>query len=200
MTLTKEQGEELVHLARRTVDAFVRGDDIGTAESRAGPFLQEERGTFVTLKRLNGELRGCIGFPYPVKQLGEAVVEAAMSAAAYDPRFPRVEARELDALLVEVSALTKPEKVEYRSHKELPKQVRIGVDGLMVSAPGRSGLLLPQVATEYDLSPEEFLTQTCLKAGLRGDAWITDKITVQRFQAEVFTETSPRGKVKRELD
>jgi uncharacterized protein len=200
VTLTKEQGEELVRLARRTVDAFVRGEDIATPEARTEPFLQEERGTFVTLKRLNGELRGCIGFPYPVKRLGEAIVEAAMSAAAYDPRFPRVEPRELDRLLVEVSALTPPEKVEYNSHKDIPKHVRIGVDGLIISAPGRSGLLLPQVATEYNLSPEEFLTQTCLKAGLPADAWITDKIIVQRFQAEVFTETSPRGKVKRELD
>ena len=200
MALTKDQGEEMVRLARTTVDAFVRGEDIGTPRVRTEPFLLEERGTFVTLKRLNGELRGCIGFPYPVKQLGEAIVEAAMSAAAYDPRFPRVEPRELDGLLVEVSALTRPEKVEYASHRDLPKQVRIGVDGLIVSAPGRSGLLLPQVATEYKFSPEDFLTQTCLKAGLPADAWITDKIIVQRFQAEVFTETSPRGKVVRELD
>jgi uncharacterized protein (TIGR00296 family) len=154
----------------------------------------------VTLKRLDGELRGCIGFTQPVMQLGEAVREAAISAAAYDPRFPKVEPRELDGLLVEVSALTKPEKVEYASPTDLPKHVRIGVDGLIVSHSGRSGLLLPQVATEYKLSPEDFLTQTCLKAGLPPDAWLTDQIVLQRFQAEVFSETSPRGKIKRELD
>ena len=158
------------------------------------------RGAFVTLKNRDGSLRGCIGFPYPVKELGEAVVEAAMSAAAYDPRFPRVEPAELDGLLVEVSALTKPEKVECSSPKELPKHVRVGVDGLIVSNSMTSGLLLPQVATEYGLSAEEFLSSTCLKAGLRADSWLTDKIIVQRFQAEVYSETSPRGKVKRELD
>ena len=200
MALTKEQGEELVRLARSTVDAFVRGEDIANPEAWTEPFLREARGTFVTLKELDGELRGCIGFPYPVKQLGEAVVEAAISASAYDPRFPKVEPRELDGLLVEVSALTKPEGVQYGSPKELPKQVRIGVDGLIVSTPRTSGLLLPQVATEYHLSAEDFLSQACLKAGLPADAWLTDKIIVQRFQAEVFSETSPRGKVKRELD
>ncbi len=200
MALTKEQGQELVRLARTTVDAFVRGDDIANPEYWNEPFLRETRGTFVTLKRLDGELRGCIGFPYPVKQLGEAVMEAAMSAAAYDPRFPKVEPRELDGLLVEVSALTKPEKVEYASAEELQKHIRVGVDGLIISSSGRSGLLLPQVATEYRLSSRDFLTQTCLKAGLPADAWMKDKVSVQRFQAEVFSETSPRGKVKREQE
>ncbi len=149
MALTKEQGEELVRLARTTVDAFVRGEDIAVTYDWTEPFLREARGTFVTLKRLDGELRGCIGFTQPVMQLGEAVREAAISAAAYDPRFPKVEPRELDGLLVEVSALTKPETVECTYPAELPKHVRIGVDGLIVSLSGRSGLLLPQVATEY---------------------------------------------------
>lgn len=189
----------MVRLARRTVDDFVRGDDIGRSGGGNEPFLREVRGAFVTLKNGDGSLRGCIGFPYPVKELGEAVVEASISAAAYDPRFPKVEPTELDGLLVEVSALTKPEKVECPSPKELPKHVRIGVDGLIVSNALTSGLLLPQVATEYKLSPEDFLSDTCLKAGLRADSWLTDRITVQRFQAEVFSETSPRGKVKREL-
>ena len=200
MALTKEQGQELVRLARTTVDAFVRGEDIANPEYWTEPFLRETRGTFVTLKLLDGELRGCIGFPYPVKQLGEAVTEAAMSAAAYDPRFPKVEPRELDGILVEVSALTRPEKIEFGSPDELQKHVRIGVDGLIISLGGRSGLLLPQVATEYGLSSKEFLTQACLKAGLPGDAWLREKVTVQRFQAEVFSEAAPRGKVKREQD
>jgi uncharacterized protein len=199
MPLTKEQGEALVRLARGTVDDFVRGDDIGRSVLRDEPFLREVRGAFVTLKNSDGSLRGCIGFPYPVKELGEAVIEASIRAATYDPRFPKVEPAELDGLLVEVSALTKPERLEWSSPKELSKHVRIGVDGLIVSNSLTSGLLLPQVATEYKLSPEDFLSDTCLKAGLRADSWLTDKIVVQKFQAEVFSETSPRGKVKREL-
>jgi hypothetical protein len=200
MVLTKEQGEELVRLARTTVDAFVRGEDIAATFVRPEPFLLEKRGVFVTLKRTHGELRGCIGFTQPVMQLGEAVREASMQAAAYDPRFPKVEPKELDGLLVEVSALTKPEKVKCDSPLELPKHVRIGEDGLIVTSPWGSGLLLPQVATENKFSPEEFLTQTCLKAGLSADAWLTGATTVQKFQAEVYSETSPRGKIKRELE
>ena len=199
MPLSREQGEELVRLARTTVDGFVRGEDIADS-IRTEPFLKEVRGAFVTLKNTDGSLRGCIGFPYPVKELGEAVVEAAISAAAYDPRFPKVDPSELDALLVEVSALTRPVEIPHASPKELPKNVRIGLDGLIVSNPVTSGLLLPQVATEYKLTPEDFLSETCVKAGLTADAWLTGSVTVQKFQAEVFTETSPRGKVKRELE
>lgn len=188
----------LVRLARSTVDNFVKGTGTPEDEEWNAEFLAEVRGVFVTLKKLNGDLRGCIGFPYPVKRLGDAVVEAAISAAKHDPRFPPVQPDELDGLLVEVSALTKPERLTYKSPKELPGMVRIGVDGLMITAPGPGGLLLPQVATEYHMEAEEFLSQTCLKAGLMPDAWLTDRITVQRFQADVFGEVSPRGEVKRE--
>jgi hypothetical protein len=200
MALTQEQGMTLVRLARSTVDNFVNGSGTPDDEEWSAPFLFEERGAFVTLKKINGDLRGCIGFPYPVKRLGDAVVQAAISAAVHDPRFPPVQPDELDGLVVEVSALTKPEELEYRSPRELPALVRVGTDGLMVSAPGASGLLLPQVATEYHMEAEEFLSQTCIKAGLMPDAWLTDRVTVQRFQAEVFGEVSPRGEVKRELD
>ncbi|MDA4135250.1 MAG: TIGR00296 family protein [Thaumarchaeota archaeon] len=200
MLLTEEEGTILVRLARSTVDNFVKEAGTPEEEKWDAEFLFEERGAFVTLKKLDGELRGCIGFPYPVKRLGDAVVEASISAAAHDPRFPPVLPDELDGLLVEVSALTRPQKIVYRSPKELPAMVRVGTDGLIVSAAGAGGLLLPQVATEYHMGPEEFLSQTCVKAGLMPDAWLTDRVTVQRFQAEVFGEGSPRGEVKRELD
>jgi uncharacterized protein len=199
MALTEEQGTTLVRLARSTVDNFVRVTETPEDEVWDAPFLSEERGAFVTLKEGNGNLRGCIGFPYPTKKLGDAVVEAAMSAAAHDPRFPPVRPEELDGLLVEVSALTKPETLAYRSPKELPALIRVGTDGLIVSAPGFGGLLLPQVATEYHMNSEEFISQTCLKAGLMPDAWLTGHLTVQRFQADVFGERSPRGQIERQL-
>ncbi len=189
----------MVRLARSSVDNSVKESATPEDEEWDFPFLMDERGAFVTIKKLDGELRGCIGYPYPTKKLGEAVVEAAIAASAHDPRFPPVRANELERILVEVSALTKPETLAYRSPKDLPALVRVGTDGLIVSASGGSGLLLPQVATEYGMDSQEFLSQACLKAGLMPDAWLTDKLTVQTFQAEVFGETSPRGEVKKEL-
>ena len=148
----------------------------------------------MTLSKLDGELRGCIGIPYPLKPLWEAVVHAGVGAARHDPRFPRVEAWERDALTVEVSALTEPEAVEAKP-PELPSHVRIGTDGLIVTGQGTSGLLLPQVGTEMGLTSETFLSLTCEKAGLPPDAWLTGEVKVLRFQAEVFLEATPRGTV-----
>ena len=202
MTLSLEQGTHLVSMARKAIDSVVlegRAPEEGELPkwSRSpDDFLKENRGVFVTLSKLDGELRGCIGIPYPVKPLGEAVVLAAVGAATHDPRFPSVEAPELDSITVEVSALTTPETVEVKP-LELPEQVRIGTDGLIVSAQGTSGLLLPQVAMEMRLDPQTFLSLTCEKAGLPADAWLTGKVRVQRFQAEVFAEATPRGVVSR---
>jgi len=200
MALTDEHGRLIVRMARRTVDQVVRSSDPPKGEESNHPFLREPRGAFVTLNAVDGGLRGCIGFPYPVKQLGQAVVEAAIGASTQDPRFPRVEPFELDRILVEVSALTRPETLSTTSRKDLPGLVRIGADGLIVTGYGYSGLLLPQVATEYRLKPEDFLSETCMKAGLMPDSWLSNRVSVQRFQAEVFGETSPQGEVEKKLD
>jgi len=200
VTLSLEQGAHLVSIARQTIEtAVVEGRVPGNQELAPSPkgadeFLKSHRGAFVTLTNRDGELRGCIGVPYPVKPLGEAVVHAAVGAATHDPRFPRVRASELGSLRVEVSALTAPEAIECKA-LELPNHVRVGTDGLIVSGMGTSGLLLPQVATEMGLTPDEFLSLTCQKAGLLPDAWLTEDLEVRRFQAEVFGEATPRGVV-----
>jgi uncharacterized protein len=157
-------------------------------------FLQSLRGAFVTLTNPDASLRGCIGLPYPVKPLGEAVVHAALGAATRDPRFSRVRPDELGSLTVEVSALTAPEALKCEP-LDLPVRVRIGTDGLIVSGMGTSGLLLPQVATEMGLAPDVFLSLTCEKAGLPADAWMAPRLEVSRFQAEVFSEATLRRAV-----
>lgn len=198
--LTLPQGATLVSIAREAIDvAVAEGRAHGGHAHKFTPsdgdgFLKAMRGAFVTLKRLDGDLRGCIGIPYPVKPLGDAVFEAAVGAATRDPRFPKVEEFEVDSLTVEVSALTEPEAIECKPF-ELPRHVSVGTDGLIVSGMGRSGLLLPQVGSELRLSSEAFLSLTCEKAGLFPDAWLESEVEVFKFQAEVFAEAAPRGVV-----
>ncbi len=197
MTLSIEEGRAAVLAARDALDAHVSGGrpKVRAAQSQV---FSELRGVFVTINRSDQgpeRLRGCIGFPYPVKQLGEAIEEAAIAAATEDPRFPPVTKGELSSVVVEVSILTKPEVLNVPRAQDRPSKVRIGTDGLIISRFGLSGLLLPQVATEYNMDPVEFLSQACLKAGLPPDAWLDGETEVQTFQAEVFEETSPRGKV-----
>ena len=200
MALSLQQGAYLVSVARKTVETVVthgrvpRREEMPPWQDGADGFLRSQRGVFVTLTDSLGGLRGCIGLPYPVKPLEDAIVHAAVGAATYDPRFPRVRPSELASLTVEVSALTEPEAMTcYKL--DLPRHVRIGTDGLIVSGMGTSGLLLPQVATEMGLAPDVFLSLTCEKAGLPPDAWLTPDVQVKRFQAEIFAEASPRGEV-----
>ena len=194
-----ENGKQVVSMARRNLDSFVETGKFETG-NEADSYLAEKRGVFVTLNAVEeggAMLRGCIGFPYPVKQLREAVKEAAVLAATDDPRFPPVSPGELDGIVVEVSVLTPPVELEAEERKDLPSKVKVGADGLMVSNDFASGLLLPQVATEQGWGPEEFLNQTCLKAGLPTDAWLLPSTRVQTFQADIFAEKSPRGEVER---
>lgn len=200
MPLSIEEGEAAVALARGTLDAHVSGAVVKPSEFSPDA-LSERRGVFVTLNiasaSIGERLRGCIGFPLPVKKLGDAIREATVAAASEDPRFPPVTKSELDSMVVEVSILTKPEAIEVSRPQDLPARVRIGTDGLIVSRSYLSGLLLPQVATEFNLDQSEFLSQACLKAGLPPDSWLDRETKVQVFQAEVFAESNPRGKVVR---
>ncbi|HEV2226723.1 MAG TPA: TIGR00296 family protein [Nitrososphaerales archaeon] len=200
MPLSPEEGEAAVTLARETLEAHVSGAVAKPRSLSPGAF-SEPRGVFVTLNvpsaSMEERLRGCIGFPFPVKKLGEAIREATIAAASADPRFPPVAKSELDSVVIEVSILTIPEVIEVSRPEDLPSRVRIGSDGLIVSRSYLSGLLLPQVATEFDLDQTEFLSQACLKAGLSPDSWLDKETKVQVFQAEIFAESNPRGKVVR---
>jgi hypothetical protein len=196
--LTVREGELLVRLARQAVEEYVRRGVRVKPPTDLPPALREVAGVFVTLNRLSGEgreLRGCIGYPLGVKPLVEAMLEVAVEAAVADPRFPPVRAEELDRLLVEVSVLTPPIRVEAESPREYPRHIRVGRDGLLVKWRWGQGLLLPQVPIEHGWDEEEFLCQTCLKAGAPPDCWLLEETEVYRFEAQVFEEVEPRGRV-----
>ena len=176
--ITKEEQKLLLGLARSSIlSTLQKGRKLPAVESLS-PRLREKRGVFVTLW-LDG-LRGCIGFPYPVEPLAEAVQEAAVSAAIHDPRFPPVRPEEMSHVSIEISVLTVPKEIE-------ASQIKVGVHGLIVAKGNRSGLLLPQVAMEYGWDERTFLEQTCVKAGLPADAW-TQKVKLMAFEAQVFGE------------
>ena len=149
----------------------------------AGAALQ--RGAFVTLLG-GGALRGCIGYVVADRALGVVVREMAIAAARDDPRFAPVARGELASLTVEISVLSEPVLLPVPVE---PSRVVIGRDGLIVRRERRVGLLLPQVASEYDWQPEAFLAATCRKAGLPPDAWREPGTEVLAFQADVFGET-----------
>ena len=159
----------------------------------------EPCGVFVTLNSVhNGTktLRGCIGLPYPTTPLVQAVIEAALSAATQDPRFPPIALEELDQITFEVSVLTPPERVKVEKPTEYPTKIKVGRDGLIIENSYRKGLLLPQVPVELDWNEEEFLCQTSMKAGLPPDAWLLKDTKIYMFQAIIFEEATPKGQIK----
>ena len=177
--LTDEQRRVLVDVARRSVAARVSG----LRWTLAGvPDVPAAPGVFVTLK-IAGVLRGCLGTLECAGDLAGEVARCAANAASEDTRFPPVTATDLPALTVEVSVLGPLERIDPRAAGALT----IGRHGLVVEQGRHRGLLLPQVATEWGWSAEQFLRQTCRKAGLEPQAWEHDAI-VYRFAAEVFGE------------
>ncbi len=199
--INDEEGEYLVKLARRSIEYAFRDKNVEEVLRDFPPRsdkLLRPSGAFVTLNTFpERDLRGCIGYPEPILPLVSAVVRAARAAAFEDPRFPPLEKWELDRVIVEVSVLTPPKKLRV-SRDELPTRIKVGVHGLIIKYGPYSGLLLPQVAVEYRMGPEEFLDHTCLKAGLSPRCWKMDGVEVYTFTAEVFTEVAPKGLVKRE--
>src|SRR5690606_8774946 len=120
-------------------------------------------------------------------------LDSAISAATRDPRFPTVEQDEMKNILVEVTILTQPEKIN-ASPKELPDKVEIGKHGLIVKQGYCQGLLLPRVAPENDMDSIDFLSHTCMKAGLSPDAWVKGA-EVYCFEGQIFKEKEPDGEV-----
>ncbi|VVB99506.1 Uncharacterised protein [uncultured archaeon] len=193
--VTQEQGAYLVSLARKAIGEYLSSGKKMTPDRKEGA-LSEARGVFVTLEAYpSHELRGCIGYPLPAKALAPSVVDCALSAAFDDSRFPPLEKRELAGCTVEVSVLTVPEEVKVKSPADYPKKIKVGRDGLIIHYGYSSGLLLPQVPIEWNWNETEFLEHLCEKAGLPRSMWKSPTAKIERFEAQVFSEEKPEGKV-----
>ena len=129
-----------------------------------------------------GVLRGCIGHVVGAEALWLSVRTNAVNAAFHDPRFPPIEDSELPRLTIEISALTPLWEVSK------PEEIVIGRHGLIIERGPYRGLLLPQVAERYGWTPEEFLDQTCRKAGMQPGCWRDPDAIISAFSAEVFSE------------
>jgi len=197
--LTFEEGKFLVNLARQTVTEYLKKGKILQVPEGVSHKLVEPSGVFVTLNSLhNGAktLRGCIGLPYPTTPLTQAVIDAALSAATRDPRFPPVALEELDQITFEVSVLTPPERVEVEKPTDYPSKIKVGQDGLIIENGYCKGLLLPQVPVELDWNEEEFLCQCSMKGGLSPDSWLLKDTKIYKFSCVIAHETYPKGEIE----
>lgn len=180
MDLTKQEQDLLLKRARESIETGLVGGELSPPEVESAT-LKEKMGAFVTLKK-GGRLRGCIGFIEGRKPLYETVEEMARAAAFRDPRFSPVREDEIKDLDIEISALTPLKRIHDVG------EIEVGRHGIYVVKGYHSGLLLPQVATEYDWDRITFLKETCIKADLPEDAWKDAGTQIFIFSATVFGE------------
>lgn len=177
--LTPDEQRELLAIARRSIEQLLK-EGKSARPKVAEKKLLEKRGAFVTIK-VKGQLRGCIGYPLPLKPLHETVSEMAVAAATQDYRFSPLRPDELPETQIEISVLTLPRPVKD------PGEVEVGRHGIIISKGRCRGLLLPQVPGEYDWDRETYLCHGCLKAGLDEQEW-RHGAEIQVFEAQVFSE------------
>jgi AmmeMemoRadiSam system protein A len=184
-SLAEREKQLLLQLARSALTLGVTADAGNKPLLQDCPnedFLQQPAGAFVTLHR-RGRLRGCVGQLPGRDSLAEVVAHCARSAALSDSRFEPVQAAELSEIEIEVSVLSALEDVTLEA-------IEAGKHGLVVSQGRQRGVLLPQVATQFNWPAPRFLEETCMKAGLERDAWKDPATRVQAFTAEVFSESA----------
>ncbi len=194
--LTLEEGAYLVRKAREAVEKSFIAERPDTND--ATPKLMKKGAAFVTIERFSPEkreLRGCIGFVYPIKPLVEAVIDAAIESAFRDPRFLPMRISELPQVTFEVSVLSSIKPMPDDPGERL-RLIKIGHVGLIAKKGIYSGLLLPQVPVEQGWDEETFLSYTCLKAGLPQDCWLSSDVKFYYFTARIFAEKHPGGPVE----
>jgi AmmeMemoRadiSam system protein A len=180
MMLTEAEKKTLISIVKKTIECKLLSKKVPEFNIDS-EVLKENKGAFVTLRK-NENLRGCIGYIEARKPLYKTVSEMAIAAAFNDPRFSPLRLNELKDVTIEISVLSPLKKVDDIN------EIEVGVHGLYITKGFHSGLLLPQVATEYRWDRLTFLEETCHKAGLHSDAWKDEGTNIYIFAADVFKE------------
>jgi len=177
LSLTEKDKEFLKQLARDAIEARLFKKKPQKKEIPEG--LKNHQGAFVTIKK-KGDLRGCIGYIKGYMPLHETVEQMAVQAAFHDPRFNALTKEEYDDIEIEISVLSPLKKIDSID------EIQVGTHGIYIEKGFYSGLLLPQVATEYGWDRKTFLEHTCYKAGLPKDAYKEKDTNIYIFSADIF--------------
>ena len=188
--LTDSEKRKLLEISRATLESVVKSNVLPSFNQEVLEFSSkfvENAGVFVTLKK-NHNLRGCIGNIFPYQPMCQSVIRNTINAALYDRRFTPVNSSEIDNIEIEISVLSKIEKIDsYLDFKN-------GYHGIIIKKDESSAVFLPQVANEQNWSRNETLSHLCVKAGLSKDAWKDSDMEFSVFTAEVFNENTVSGK------
>jgi AmmeMemoRadiSam system protein A len=185
--ITEKEGKTLLNIARTKISQqlSLNKNDIKKKTSKNNVFY-EKRGIFVTLYKNDG-LRGCIGTLEPSECIIDGIKNNAVNAAFQDPRFPQLKPDEFNEINIEISILTKPEKLDYTDYNDLLSKLKPHIHGVIIQKNNHKATFLPQV---WDQLPkaDDFLSHLCQKAGLASDEWKTGNLEVMIYQVQYFKE------------
>ena len=184
LELKKEQGRVLIELARQAIEKIWNGSF--PVKEHKEPWLQKDGAVFVTLM-MDGELRGCVGSTEAYRPLKEDIETNAVAAAFNDSRFSPLEKDDWPRVNVEVSYLSKTEKMKFGSEEEAVSQLRPNLDGLIFQCGSRKSTFLPQVWGKLP-KPITFFRELKQKAGFRPDFW-SEEISLYRYSVQKWCET-----------
>jgi AmmeMemoRadiSam system protein A len=184
--LGQQQQRQLLEIARRSIEqGFVTHAPLRLELTDFGAELREPAAVFVTLTEA-AELRGCIGSLQVGDALAQAVPNAAYSSAFRDYRFQALRQGQLEGIRIEISVLSALQRLHPDSRESLLQSLRPEVDGLVIEDHGKRATFLPGVWNKVG-SPEVFLDQLLLKAGLGAGYW-SDSICVERYRSLTFAD------------
>ena len=151
-----------------------------------GASLEKTGASFVTLKK-DGKLRGCIGTLQAYQPLVKDVADHAYAAAFSDPRFPPLDNDELELVEISVSVLGEPDVMEVADEEDLCRQLKPGIDGLILECGSLRGTFLPSV---WEILPEchDFVRHLKQKAGLEPGFW-SREMQFSRYSTQSFAES-----------
>lgn len=182
--MNNKDRDDLRAITRASIrHGFAYGRPLGINPAELSPVLQAEGATFVTLE-IAGELRGCIGTLEAWRPLAVDVSHNAYAAAFRDPRFPPLAPAEEDRIDIHISLLSRPQPLTVRDEADLLRQLRPGIDGLILSEGNRRGTFLPSVWEQLP-DPRDFLAHLKRKAGLPPAHW-SATIRVERYTSDVI--------------
>ncbi len=188
-SISKEEGEFLLKLARKSIEYYLTYRRILPIEEKDIPYenLKKKGSSFVTLETKWGQLRGCIGSIIPYRPLYEDVINNAVSSAVSDPRFPPLTLKELPNIKIKVSVLTYPQPLFYSNWQELLNKLKPFEDGVIIKYKNHTATFLPDVWEDIP-DRESFLSHLSLKAGLPPDFWKTGLLEVFTYKTISFKE------------
>ncbi|WP_321371511.1 AmmeMemoRadiSam system protein A [uncultured Desulfuromusa sp.] len=178
--LSKNEATDLLKIARNAIVHQIK-NEVYLPDAKKETALNSHSGCFVTITQ-NGRLRGCIGNFQSQQPLYKEVAAMAVEAASHDPRFPPMSLKDLDNFKLEITILSPLEKIDDTD------QIQVGTHGIYMIKGYNRGVLLPQVATEYGWDKEQFLQQTCIKAGLSEKSWQHPETEIFIFSGEIIHE------------